>query len=219
MTVPTEFRSARLLLRPWRATDAALLHPVLAANQAHLGTWIPARVAKLVPMPELVERLAVFAADFVADREWRYGLFALDESRVLGEMSLFPRDATGRVAFVNADRIELGYWLRFDETGRGLATEAAQDAFAIASALPGLLMAEIRCDARNNKSAAVPARIGFTLSDVVRTPAAATVGHDADAREIKAYIDDVSDSKTLDGPASEVVMQLWTRMFSTGNTP
>ena len=45
MLAPNDIRTARLLLRPWRAEDAASLLPVLEANRSHLGPWIPARVA------------------------------------------------------------------------------------------------------------------------------------------------------------------------------
>ena len=171
MPVPDRLRTERLLLRPWRPADAVGLHPVLEANRAHLGPWIPARVADPAPLPELATRLAGFAADFQAAREWRYGLFAPDEERVLGEVGLYPRAAAGRVPFASADRVEIGYWLRSDATGQGLATEAARAALAVAGALPGLKHVEIRCDARNGPSAAVPRRLGFLLATTVPHPA------------------------------------------------
>lgn len=171
MPVPVELRTARLLLRPWRAEDAPLLHPVLATNQAHLGPWIPARVAEPVPLPALAQRLAGFAADFAAAREWRYGLFAAGERSVLGEVGLYPRDAAGRVPYAAADHIEIGYWLRAEATGQGLATEAARAVLAVADRLPGLTRVEIRCDARNRPSAAVPRRLGFVLATTIRQPA------------------------------------------------
>jgi len=172
MPVPVELRTERLLLRPWRAGDAARLRPVLVANESHLGPWIPARVAELVPLPELARRLAGFAADFLAAREWCYGLFTADERDLLGEVGLYPRDATERVPYAAADRVEIGYWLRADRTGQGLATEAARTVLAVAAELPGLTQAEIRCDARNAPSAAVPQRLGFRLATTIRQPAA-----------------------------------------------
>lgn len=179
MTVPTELRTERLVLRPWRAGDAASLHPILVANAAHLGPWIPARVADPVPEPELADRLAGFAAGFLADREWRYALLAIDDGCLLGEVGLYPRAVTGRVRFSDADHIKIGYWLRRDFTGRGLATEAARAMFDVAAGLPGLTRVEIRCDARNTASAAVPRRLGFALSSTIRlssvAPSAAPV--------------------------------------------
>ena len=96
MPVPLGLRTARLLLRPWRPDDATELLPVLEANRAHLGPWIPARVANPAPLPDLAARLAEFAEEMTAR-------------------------------------------------------------------LPGILRAEIRCDARNAPSAAIPRRLGFTL--------------------------------------------------------
>ncbi|MHB1222651.1 MAG: GNAT family N-acetyltransferase [Gemmatimonadaceae bacterium] len=168
MTVPVELRTGRLVLRPWRAADAPILHPILRANAAHLGPWIPARVAEPVPVPELEDRLAGFAADFLADREWRYALRASDDGDLLGEVGLYPRSGAGRVRYADADRVEIGYWLRRDATGSGLATEAARAMLAVASGLPGLTHLEIRCDARNVRSAAVPRRLGFVLSTTIR---------------------------------------------------
>jgi RimJ/RimL family protein N-acetyltransferase len=173
MPVPIEIRTERLLLRPWRAEDAARLLPVLEVNREHLGPWIPARVAEPVPLPDLARRLDGFAADFLAAREWRYGLFAPDESSVFGEVGLYPRAATGRVPYTEADHVEIGYWLRADRTGQGLATEASKTALAVAATLPGLTHVEIRCDARNSPSAAVPRRLGFVLARTVRQPAVA----------------------------------------------
>lgn len=170
--VPVELRTERLLLRPWRVEDAESLLPLLEANRAHLGPWIPARVAEPVPLPALARRLAGFAANFQAAREWRYGLFARDdESSVLGEVGLFPRSAAGRVPYAEADHVEIGYWLRADKTGQGLITEAARTALAVASTLPGLTRVEIRCDARNGPSVAVPRRLGFVLAATLREEA------------------------------------------------
>jgi len=167
MTIPVELRTERLLLRPWRAGDAAALQPILEANWAHLGPWIPARVATPAPVPELAARLSGFEAAFAADREWRYGMFSAGGHEVLGEIGLYPRTATTRVAYPDADRIELGYWLRSDCTGRGYVTEAAHALIDLASSLPRVRCIEVRCDARNAASAAVPRRLGFTLAAIV----------------------------------------------------
>jgi RimJ/RimL family protein N-acetyltransferase len=162
--VPLTVRTARLLLRPWRAEDAPALLPVLEANRAHLAPWIPAHVAKAVPLADLTTRLAGFAADFAAARTWRYALLAPDESRVIGEADLFPRSATGRVPLPEADHVEIGYWLDAAVTGQGLATEAARAMLEIGASLAGMTHAEIHCDPANVASAAVPRRLGFALA-------------------------------------------------------
>ena len=170
--VPDQLRTPRLLLRRWRTTDAAALAPILEANVAHLARWIPARVATPAPAEDLVERLETYVAAFDAGREWRYALLAGDVPRLLGEVSLFPRNNTGRVSFAgsDADHIEIGYWLRHDATGQGLATEAAKAALDLALSLPGMSRVTIHCDEQNAPSAALPRRLGFEHVATVEHP-------------------------------------------------
>lgn len=170
MTAPHELRTARLHIRRWQPSDAVALAPVLAANVEHLAPWIPWRVAEPLPAPQLAARLEEFGAAFDADREWRYGVFDADTGRVLGDVGLFPRNVTGRVAFPDADHVEMGYWLRADATGQGYATEAARAALDAALSLPRIWRVMIRCDERNVASAAVPRRLGFRLVNTVVEP-------------------------------------------------
>jgi RimJ/RimL family protein N-acetyltransferase/catechol 2,3-dioxygenase-like lactoylglutathione lyase family enzyme len=173
VSLPAEIRTARLLLRSWRADDASSLQPILETNQDHLGPWIPARIAEPAPTAILAERLAGFARNFAADREWRFGMFCEDTGMTLGEVALFPRAASGRVPLADADHVEIGYWLRVDQTGRGFVTEAAQALLDVASRFPQFSRAEIRCDDRNGASAAIPRRLGFDLATTIPDSATA----------------------------------------------
>jgi len=166
--LPREIRTPRLLLRPWRAGDAAALLPVLEANRTYLEPWIPRRVSQPAPIPILSQRLAGFDEDFAANREWRFGMFSPDQCRVMGEVGLFPRAASGRVPFVDADRVELGYWLRADDTGKGFVVEAARAILGAAASVPRFSHIEIRCDARNAPSVAVARRLGFVLAETLQ---------------------------------------------------
>lgn len=181
---PRRVTTPRLLLRPWQATDAAALLPVLEANRDWLLAWVPARVVAPAPLPDLAARLAGFAEDFDANRNWRFGAFAPD-GRVLGEAGLFPRRETGRVEFADADRVELGYWVRADAAGQGLVTEAARAVLGLAARVPRFGCVEVWCDERNTPSSGVPRRLGFRLQATV--------------------------SET---PGSPVRMQVWTARFT-----
>ncbi|MDB4907994.1 MAG: rimL [Gemmatimonadetes bacterium] len=155
-------RTARLILRPWLPTDAAELLPILEANHDRLAPWIPARVATPAPIPELEQRLAGFADNFARDIEWRFAVFTLDAPQLIGEVALFPRDATARVPLPGADRVEIGYWLRADAAGQGFVNEAAQAVIAHAATIPRFSLVELHCDSRNAPSIAVARRLGFS---------------------------------------------------------
>jgi RimJ/RimL family protein N-acetyltransferase len=163
-TVPDPIRSGRLLLRSLRAEDAPALLPLLEANQAHLSRWIPEHVWRPLPLPDLAARLDGNAAAFAADREWRYAIWSPDGATLIGEVDLFPRAAGGRVPYPEADRAEIGYWLRADMSGLGLATEAARAMLDVARSLPRVRLVVIRCDVLNTPSGAVPRRLGFELT-------------------------------------------------------
>jgi RimJ/RimL family protein N-acetyltransferase len=121
-------------------------------------------------VPELAERLEEFGRLFAQDREWRYAMVDATDGRLLGEVGLFPRDATGRVAFAAADRVELGYWLRVDATGRGIVSEAARALLDAAGDFREFSHFEIRCDPRNAPSVAVARRLGFALVETTEEP-------------------------------------------------
>jgi RimJ/RimL family protein N-acetyltransferase len=160
--LPRELRTERIALRAWRGEDAAELRPILLANQEHLRRWIPEYVYTAPPLPQLVERLDRFAAKFGAGVEFRYALRGAATGRIVGGMSLFPRDAGARVPLTLADRVELGYWLDAAATGRGLVTEAVRALLDTAArAFPSMRLAEIHCDVENLPSNGVPKRLGF----------------------------------------------------------
>jgi len=193
LVVPIEIRTERLSLRPWRAEDAQALHGILVANYEHLAPWIPARVATPAIVPLLAERLAAFGAEFEADREWRFAMLTSDERTILGEVDLFPRSATGRVALPDADRAEIGYWIRADETGRGFVTEAVVAIVDVARRTGRFNHLEIRCDARNAPSAAVPRRLGFELATTTDEPPASP---DSAGVQLQIWNLDLSNSLT-----------------------
>jgi ribosomal-protein-serine acetyltransferase len=170
--IPVGLCTPHLLLRPWRADDAEALHPILVANYERLAPWIPSRVATPAPLAALADRLSGFAAEFDADREWRFAMLKPDETTLLGEIDLFPRSASGRVHVSDADRAEIGYWIRADESGRGLVTEGVRAMIDVARQLDRFAHLEIRCDERNAPSGAIPKRLGFQLSATVEEPAA-----------------------------------------------
>ena len=165
--VPDNIRTNRMLLRPWQTKDATDLAPILASNYAHLGPWIPSRISTPAPIAELTVRLQRFAEDFTGAKEWRYAMVMLDDHTLLGEISVFPRSPDARVPYDQSDRVEIGYWLRKDWTGRGLVTEGVRAVIDALSLDPRYACIEIRCDENNKPSSAIPETLGFTLGNTI----------------------------------------------------
>jgi RimJ/RimL family protein N-acetyltransferase len=71
---------------------------------------------------------------------------------------------------LGAGALEIGYWVRSPHTGLGVATAAAGALTRAALALDGVERVEIRCDAANTKSRAVPPKLGYRLDRIDRRP-------------------------------------------------
>lgn len=95
-------------------------------------------------------------ADFLARRDLRLHLYLRDGGALVGASGLH------RIGWT-VPRFETGYWVRTSMAGRGYATEATRRIADFAFTDLGAERVEIWCDARNERSAAVATRAGFTL--------------------------------------------------------
>ncbi|MGM0557898.1 MAG: GNAT family N-acetyltransferase [Myxococcota bacterium] len=147
-------QTARLVIRCWEPTDAALLKDAIDANLEHLRPWMPWAHDEPSPLGEVVDRLRYFRSSFDRDEDYIYGIFDPDETRVLGGTGLHPRVGDGAR--------EVGYWMREDATGEGLATEAAGAVTRVGFEALNLDRIEIRCGPTNLASARVAEKLGYT---------------------------------------------------------
>ena len=162
--LPERLVAPRVTLRDWQLDDAAGLLSILAINQAHLVGWIPDAIALVDTMEALTRRIEGFRSDARAGLRERRALIAHHDGMLLGGIDLFGRTATERVPFAEADRLEVGYWIRREATGRGLVTEAVRALLLQLPAVSRWTQAVIRCDIRNVASRRVAERLGFRLS-------------------------------------------------------
>ncbi|GAA3532817.1 GNAT family N-acetyltransferase [Amycolatopsis ultiminotia] len=133
----------------WRREDLDVLVRTADGSRDHLGDW-------LVWATGGYDRAK--GEEFLtgAEQRWENGqsqdyAICTPESVVAGGCGLINRDP-GR---------EIGYWLAKEHTGRGYVTRAA--ALLVAESWrQGATFVEIRHDERNERSAAVPRRLGFT---------------------------------------------------------
>jgi len=66
------------------------------------------------------------------------------------------------------DKIEIGYWLIEKMTGHGIASAAVRKLVNLAFRNMEMNRVQIRCGVGNQKSAAIPHRLGFTLEGIER---------------------------------------------------
>lgn len=150
----------RLVLRCWEPRDAPLLSAAIEESAEHLRPWMPWMREEPRAEDDRIEFLRILRAKFDRSEEYVYALFDKDERKVLGGAGLHDR--------LGEDALEIGYWVHAAHLGQGLATEAAAALTRVAFEALSVERVEIHCDPRNERSAAVPRKLGFTLDATLR---------------------------------------------------
>jgi RimJ/RimL family protein N-acetyltransferase len=112
------------------------------------------------PLSEKIELLRRFRGQFDLGHDFVYGILAPDESEVVGGTGLHTRAGN--------DALEIGYWIRASRIGRGLATETVAALTRVAFELCGVDRVDVRVDPANERSLAIPRRLGFAEEATLR---------------------------------------------------
>ncbi|PSL00808.1 RimJ/RimL family protein N-acetyltransferase [Murinocardiopsis flavida] len=163
-SIPLRASGIVAVLRRWRVRDADALYRAVSESSRHLRPWLH-WVDGYGP-----RHAAAFLVDAVGrwDRgeSFDYAISDIggprEPSVVLGAVSLARSPAAGRGPGEAHRGAEVGYWLRPDATGRGLATLAAASVVDAAFQLPGVRWVDIVHDRANAASSGVPRRLAFT---------------------------------------------------------
>ena len=150
---PYRIVTERLLVRCWNPRDAPLLKEAVDSSLEHLRPWMPWAAHEPQPVAEKVELLRRFRGNFDLGHDFVYGIFTPDESEVVGGSGLHTR--------VGDDAFEIGYWIRSDRTGQGLATETSAALTRVACELCGVDRVEIHVDPANETSCSIPRKLGY----------------------------------------------------------
>jgi RimJ/RimL family protein N-acetyltransferase len=152
-TPPYRIETARVVIRCYEPTDAPMLKEAIDSSLDHLRPWMPWAAAEPQPLEQKVELLRIFRGEFDLGRNFAYGVFEPDESRLLGGAGLHPRGGEGS--------LEIGYWIRADAIGRGLATEVTAVLTRAGFEQSGLARVDVQVDPANVRSMNVPRKLGF----------------------------------------------------------
>ena len=140
-------------LRRLRPEDAADIFRSIDTQRRHLGRWLP-----FVAETHCVEQSEAVVAGMLADTT--NPVYTIRNGEAFA----------GLIGFKSADAekhsIEIGYWLREEQQGKGVMTAAVRALCETAFTQMGMRRIEIRCGVGNLPSNRIPQRLGFLRSHV-----------------------------------------------------
>ncbi|HUY79379.1 MAG TPA: GNAT family N-acetyltransferase [Ktedonobacterales bacterium] len=153
-----ELRGERVLLRPYRAEDADDLYAAIEASRDHLRPFLPFADETEAQSGDWLARVR---ARWLLREGMAVGVWEIASERYLGGSHLHSHN--WEIGF-----FEIGYWLRADAEGHGYMAETVRLLTDYAFTALGANRVQIRCDARNTRSAAVAERCGFVREALLR---------------------------------------------------
>jgi len=157
---PYRIETDRLVIRCYEPRDAPLLKEAIDLSVEHLRPWMPWIRFEPQTVEEKVELLRGFRGQFDLGQNFPYGIFNREETKQLGGSGLHPRGGEGS--------LEIGYWVAADATGQGIATEQTAVLTRAVFEVCGLERVDIQVEPDNERSLAIPRKLGFTQEGVLR---------------------------------------------------
>jgi RimJ/RimL family protein N-acetyltransferase len=166
--IPTEFETARLLLRAGQLGDLDETYLVAMASAEALREWMP--WAHPLPLRESMEKYFLTLAEKWASRDvLDFQWIEKSSGKLIGKGGFHHIDWT-------IPKVEIGYWLATAAVGQGHCTEAVNGLVEYAKTTLDVKRIEIRSQPANTRSRAVAERCGFTLEGINRHAIAAADG-------------------------------------------
>jgi len=150
----------RLVVRCYGPSDAKLLAESVAENVEHLKPFMPWAYDEPEPFEEKEKRMLRFRGMFDMQRDYIYGIFNPEETKLLGGTGLHTR--------LGDNELEIGYWMHKDYINKGLITESTSALIQVAFEIIHVHRIEIHCDPANLASASIPRKLGFTHEGTLR---------------------------------------------------
>jgi RimJ/RimL family protein N-acetyltransferase len=153
--IPYTFDTERLTIRGPLPGDGVRVRTAVLESQVELKPWMPFAVN--VPTEEAYEiRVRETQLKYLGRKDFWLLIFLKDTDTLIGSSGL--HDANWAVP-----SFEIGYWLHTKHTGQGYMTEAVKGICQFAFTYFNAQRLVIRCDSKNERSAAVARRCGFTF--------------------------------------------------------
>jgi RimJ/RimL family protein N-acetyltransferase len=149
-----------LVVRCYDPRDAPLLSDAVDSSLDHLRPWMPWAHEAPLPPEQTVELLRRFRGQFDLGQDFIYGIFAADESELVGGTGFHTR--AGPEAF------EIGYWIRESRARQGFATEVTAALTRVGFEVCEAQRIEIRVDPNNVASLGIPRKLGYVEEGLLR---------------------------------------------------
>lgn len=158
--IPDQFETERLLLRVPRPGDGVAINEAVLESLDNLRAWMSwAQGEQTVDSSEEALRQAMI--NFISREAMRLSLYRKSDGLLVGSSGLHNIEWS-------VPRFEIGYWVRDSLQGQGYITEAVNGITDFTFDTLNAERIEIRCDALNERSAAVARRAGYTLEGCLR---------------------------------------------------
>lgn len=163
-----ELRGERIVVRPYRESDAQDLFEAVAESRAHLRPWLPFADAHQT-IEESRDWIIHMMAQWLLREALGMSIWEAATGRYLGGIGLHVHNW-------DTGYFEIGYWIRASAEGHGYITEAVRLLTNYAFDTLKANRLEIRCDELNARSAAIPQRLGFVREGCLRNESTASDG-------------------------------------------
>lgn len=155
---PHTLDAGPLELRRITATDGPSVAEAVAASLEGFRPWMPWATEEATTVQAQTKRAREAVALWEDGTDYIYLGHLPGNSVVVGSFGLHRRlDASG---------IEIGYWVHTAYGGNGYGTYGARALTAAALDMPGIHRVEIHCDQANQRSRAIPERLGYRLDRI-----------------------------------------------------
>lgn len=158
--LPESIETERLILRPPRAGDGAAVHDAIIESLNELLPYMD--WAHGEQSAEHSEEFARYASiQWIKRENLPMLIFHKTEGHLVGSSGLHN-------IMWQVPRFEIGYWIRSSESGKGYISEAVIGLTRFCFETLAAERVQIRCDSRNERSAAVAKRVGYVYESCTR---------------------------------------------------
>jgi len=140
-------------------TYANQIFSIIDKDRNYLREWLP-----FVDYTRMVEDTEAFIKGIHAEpldrKETTFVI--IEENKVIGIIGFRSTDKANH-------KTEIGYWLAQDKQGKGFVTKSCQSLLTLAFTTMNMNRVMIKCAVNNNKSIAIPKRLGFKFEGIERS--------------------------------------------------